>query len=461
MNIPRILLTAGASGSGKTLLTCGILQVLKDRGMKAASFKCGPDYIDPMFHTKVIGTKSRNLDAFFTEEKMLRYLFASNCRDMDIAVMEGVMGYYDGVGGTTTKASAYDLSRITQTPSVLIVNCKGMSVSVLPFIKGYMEYRKDSRIQGVILNQLSPMLYARMKKMVEEELGILVLGYVPKVEDCVIESRHLGLVMPGEVEGFREKLKKLAGILEETLDVEAILKLAGSAPQIPEEKPWEADSPFEYELPEKVRVGIARDEAFCFVYEDNLNLLTKMGAELVFFSPVRDKSLSEGLDGLIFYGGYPELFGKELEGNSSLRREIKELYSRGIPVIAECGGFMYLHESLEDMEGRHCAGVGIIPGRAYKTEKLSRFGYVTLTPEKTCVFGRDIGQSPAHEFHYFDSDCCGKDFLAEKPMSSRHWECIHAAPNLLAGFPHFYYYGNPRLPQAFLGTCLEYKRKRR
>lgn len=458
MKIPRILISAGASGSGKTLLTCGILQALKNRGMKAASFKCGPDYIDPMFHTKVIGTKSRNLDAFFTEEDVLRYLLAENARDMDIAVMEGVMGYYDGVGGTTARASAYDLARITETPAVLIVNCKGMSLSVLPYIKGFAEYRSDSRIKGVILNQMSPMLYPRVKKKIEEELALSVLGYVPKVEDCVIESRHLGLVMPGEVDGFREKLQRLAGVLEESLDMEAILTLAYSAPDLQAEQPWDAHSPYGFCLPEKVRIGVAEDEAFCFAYEDNLRLLEHMGAELVPFSPIRDKRMPENLAGLIFYGGYPELFGKELEDNYLLRREIRYLYERGIPVLAECGGFMYLHESLEDMDGNPCDGVGIIPGHAYKTEKLGRFGYVTLTPREEKVFGETIGESPAHEFHYFDSTCCGEGFCAQKPQSSRHWDCIHVSEHLLAGFPHFYYYGNPRLPQAFLRKCLEYKK---
>ena len=458
MKIPRVLLCAGASGSGKTLLTCGILQVLKNRGLRTASFKCGPDYIDPMFHTKVIGTKSRNLDTFFTDGDVVRYLLAKNSCDMDIAVMEGVMGYYDGVGGITSKASAYELANVTETPAVLIVNCRGMSVSVLPYIKGFAEYKKDSRIAGVILNQMTAMLYPRVKKMIEEELSIPVLGYVPKVEDCVLESRHLGLVMPEEVEGFREKLMKLAGILEQTLCVDKILEIAGNAPNISPKRPWKEDSAYAFCLPEKVRIGIARDEAFCFVYEDNLKLLEQMGAEIVYFSPIQDKRLPEGLCGLIFYGGYPELLGKELEDNYSVRRAILAEYQRGIPVLAECGGFMYLHESMEDMDKNPCDGVGIIPGHAYKTEKLGRFGYVTLTQREGTVFGKRIGKSPAHEFHYFDSTSCGEDFLAEKPMSSRSWSCLHASDHLLAGFPHFYYYGNPKLPQAFLEKCLEYRR---
>ena len=197
MKAARILLAAGASGSGKTLITCGLLQALVNRGLKTASFKCGPDYIDPMFHSRVIGAKSRNLDTFFTDSETTKYLFCENAADCDISVMEGVMGFYDGVAGTTTKASAYDLASVTDTPVILIVNSRGMSVSLAAYVKGFMEYRKDSHIQGVIFNQMSPMLYPRMKELLEKELNIKVLGYVPKMDDCVIESRHLGLVLPG------------------------------------------------------------------------------------------------------------------------------------------------------------------------------------------------------------------------------------------------------------------------
>lgn len=458
--IPRILLCAGASGSGKTLITCGILQALKNRGLKTASFKCGPDYIDPMFHTKVIGTRSRNLDTFFAGNDIVRYLLAENTKDMDIAVMEGVMGYYDGAGGTTTKASAYDLVCATETPAVLIVNCKGMSLSIVPYIKGFMEYKKDSRIKGVILNQMTGMLYPRIKKLIEEQLDIRVIGYVPKVTDCLIESRHLGLVMPEEIESFHERLMKLAGILEETLDFDALLNLAESAPDIPFHEPWDKDSAYNFRVKESVRIGISEDEAFCFMYEDNLKLLRKMGAELVPFSPVHDKTLPENLDGIILFGGYPELFAKELEQNLSMRTSIRESYEKGLPVMAECGGFMYLHDEFEDMDKKPHKGAGVICGKAFKTEKLGRFGYITLTNTGEKVFGMETGKSPAHEFHYFDSENCGEEFTAEKPFSKRSWKCLHSGEHILAGFPHFYYYGNPEIPKAFLMKCSDFKKER-
>lgn len=457
MKIPRILLAAGSSGSGKTLITCGLLQALMERGVKTASFKCGPDYIDPMFHSRVIGTKSRNLDTFFTESEVTRYLLARTAKDCEIAVMEGVMGFYDGVAGTTTRASAYDLAKVTDTPVILIVNSRGMSVSLAAYVRGFMEYRKDSHIRGVIFNQMSPMLYPRMKKLLEEELGVEVLGYVPKVEDCVIESRHLGLVLPDEIPELKERLHKLAGVLEKTLDIDRILKLAQKAPEISDTKPGAVS---DFRLPEPVRIGVAEDEAFCFFYEDNFELLKEMGAELIPFSPLKDGNFPDELDGLLLYGGYPELNGKKLEQNIPMRNRIREELKAGMPCMAECGGFMYLHEELEGMDGRFYQTVGVIPGRAYRTPKLSRFGYVTLTQKKP-VFGReDFGEIPAHEFHYFDSESCGDDFHAAKPESQRGWECIHGSDSMMAGFPHLYYYGNPEVPRAFLEKCLAYKKQR-
>ena len=364
MKAARILLAAGASGSGKTLITCGLLQALVNRGLKTASFKCGPDYIDPMFHSRVIGAKSRNLDTFFTDRETTKYLFCENAADCDISVMEGVMGFYDGVAGTTTKASAYDLASVTDTPVILIVNSRGMSVSLAAYVKGFMEYRKDSHIQGVIFNQMSPMLYPRMKELLEKELNIKVLGYVPKMDDCVIESRHLGLVLPDEIPELKENLHRLAEVLEKTLDIDAILQLAESARELSAKEPR-----IDFCLKHPLRIGVADDEAFCFFYEDNFRLLRKMGAELVHFSPIRDKKLPAGLDGLLLYGGYPELNGKELEKNTSMREEIQKALSGGMPCMAECGGFMYLHEEMEAMDKKFYHMAGVLPGISYTTSE--------------------------------------------------------------------------------------------
>lgn len=454
MKLPRILLGAASSGSGKTLLTCGILQALKERGLTVSSFKCGPDYIDPMFHTRVLSTRSRNLDTYFTGENLTRYLLAENSRESSMAVMEGVMGFYDGVAGSTFTASSYDLARVTGTPVVLIVNGKGMSLSLAALVKGFVSFREDSGIRGIIFNQVSPRIYERLRSVVEQECGVPVLGCVPSLKDYVIESRHLGLVTPDEVEGLQHKLAGLAKILEKNLDLDRLIALAGEAPELTAEEP---------RLPRlegPVKIGVARDAAFCFYYEDNLQLLRKMGAELVEFSPLEDAHLPEGLGGLILGGGYPELFTHKLEANASLREEIREAVADGMPCAAECGGFLYLQRELEDMKKFSHEMVGALPGRGYRTEKLGRFGYVELTSRQETVFGPPGTTFRGHEFHYFESTDCGEAFEAEKPVNGARWNCIHGGESLAAGFPHLYYYSNPEAAFRFLEKGRAYAHRR-
>ena len=405
------------------MVTCGILAALGEMGKKAVSFKCGPDYIDPMFHRKAVGTDAWNLDPFLTAASALRSLLARHAKDADLAVIEGVMGYYDGLGGTTAKASAYELCSITGTPAVLIVDAKGMSTSVLAQIHGFLSWKKDSGIRGVLLNRISPMLYPRMKQLIEERLDIPVAGYVPEVPDCVFKSRHLGLVMPDEIKDIKEKLHRLAGIMRETIDWDTLFRIAQGASFLEAED--ETDS-FENTSFSKVRIGLAKD-----------------------------------LDGLIFYGGYPELYGMELEENHVMRRETASAVSSGLPCMAECGGFLYLHREMEDKDGIFREMAGVIPAKAYKEDRLSRFGYISLRQNSGSLFGTSPAELTAHEFHYYDSDCCGQDFYAKKPVGNRGWECIYASDTLFAGFPHFYYYGCPELPKAFLRKCRQYQTEKR
>ncbi len=460
--IPRILLCAGASGSGKTLITCGILQALANRGLRVSSFKCGPDYIDPMFHSRVIGTRSGNLDTFFASANPVRYLLGENAAGSDVAVLEGVMGYYDGLSGFSVEASTYDVARTTDTPAILLVNCKGMSLSVCAYIEGFARFQADSRISGVILNRVSPMIYPGLKQEIETRTGLRVIGYVPEVTDCRLESRHLGLVMPDEIAGLREKLMKLAQILEDTLDLDLLLQIGQNAEALTAEIPQQENPDFAFRLPQPVRLAVARDEAFCFFYADNLQLLEKMGAELWWFSPVHGESLPKGADGLLLCGGYPELYAEELAANQALAKEIREKCEGGLPLLAECGGFMYLHTHFADMEDKMHPGVGLLPGSAYRTDKLGRFGYIRLSAEKGgFVVGRMEQDAvfPGQEVHYFDSTDPGDCFLAQKPAGMRSWRCIHSSPTMLVGFPHFYYYGNPALPKIFLQKCLAYHQR--
>lgn len=450
----RFMITAAASGSGKTMITCGIIQALLNKGKTLASFKCGPDYIDPMFHSRVLGTHSRNLDTFFAGRETVRWLLQENSSSCDLAVIEGVMGYYDGAAGTTVHASAWEVADVTDTPSIFVVNSRGMSVSIVPYIKGFLEYKENSHIRGVILNRMSPMLYPRIKKMIEEQLPVRVIGYVPEIDGCHLESRHLGLVLPDEIRDLQDQLNRLASVMEKTIDWESLLEIAGSALPIHAQKPFIPQVSGKSEEP--VRIAVARDEAFCFFYEDNFRMLREMGAELVWFSPLHEKNMPEHVSGLMLHGGYPELYASQLSENHLMRESIRNAIDAGMPCLAECGGFMYLHESMEDMQHRAWPMAGVIHGRVIKTERLGRFGYVTLNGGK--VFGKDTGPFPAHEFHYFDSDSCGDSFEARKPYSSRRWTCVHSTDTLFAGFPHLYFYGNPKVPEAFVEACRKYRK---
>lgn len=456
-NLPRVMIAAAGSGSGKTTITCGLLQILKNRGIRVQAFKCGPDYIDPLFHTRVIGVPSRNLDLFLSPEDTVRYLLTADAEQTDLAVIEGVMGFYDGLGGIRTSAGSYDLAKCTGTPVILILDCKGMSLSAAAMVKGFAGFRSDSHIEGVILNRMSPGLYPALKEEIEKETGIPVVGYVPKLTDCLIESRHLGLVLPCEIEDLKRKLEKLVGIIRDTIEIDRILAIAGKAA----DQETEAEDPAGFfRTDKKVRIGLARDEAFCFVYEDNLRLLRRMGAEIVPFSILRDRHLPEDLQGLLLYGGYPELYAEQIAANRSMLEEIREHIENGIPCMAECGGFMILHEIMEDMDGKEFSMAGVIPGRVFYAGKLTRFGYVTLTPDHESGLPEGIRADgiTAHEFHYYDSTAPGEACTAVKPVSGRSWKCMHIEKNLLAGFPHLYYYGAPGVAADFLDKAQKIQR---
>lgn len=452
MKFPRIMISAPSSNSGKTMVTCGILKALVRRGLKTAAFKCGPDYIDTMFHSKVVGVPSRNLDTFFTGEEGTVALFCKNAA-LDISVVEGVMGHYDGVGGITSQGGSYDLSRVTKTPVVLVVDGKGMSLSLVPLIKGFLDYKEDSRIEGVILNRISPMLYPRIKGVIEKELPVKVYGYLPKREDCAVKSRYLGLVTPNELENLTKQLDMLAEQIEETVDLDGLLKLAAEAEELPFTPPQKKA---EKRL---CKIAVAKDEAFCFYYEDNLDFLREQGCELAFFSPMRDRTLPEGIQGLLLGGGYPELYGRVLSENGEMRRGIKNALEKGMPCVAECGGFLYLHETLEDEKGKVFDMVGVIKGKAFNSHKLNRFGYVTLTAEKDNLFCKKGETIAAHEFHYWDSENCGDGFKAQKPLSQRNWKCIHGESNFFAGFPHIHFYANKCFGENFVERVCAYKKE--
>ena len=446
--VPRVILAGTNSGCGKTTVTCAVTQALVNRKLKVGTFKCGPDYIDPMFHSKIIGAKSANLDLTFFSENTTNYLLAKNGADRDVCVIEGVMGFYDGAGLTTTDASTYEVARVTKSPVVLIVGAKGASLSVLATISGFLDFCPDNRICGVILNQCTAMTYGALAKEIRSRFSgrVRPLGFLPGLPQCALESRHLGLVTADEVENLHQKLQALAEQAEKTLDLDGLLEIARRA------EPVRCQ---EVAFPQKepVRIGVARDRAFCFYYEDSLDALRELGAELVPFSPLTDRQLPENLQGLYLGGGYPELYSEKMSENTSMLASVRSALERGIPCIAECGGFMYLTEAI----GEHPM-VGFLPGRCFDTGKLSRFGYVRLRAEKDNLLCGAGGEIPAHEFHHWDAEEPGRDFTASK-ASGKSWSCVHATDRLYGGFPHFHFYGNPDFAVRFYDACVKEKHR--
>jgi len=454
-NPPRLVVAACGSGSGKTLFTCALLNSLKKREKKVYAYKCGPDYIDPMFHKRVIGIPSRNLDLFFTDEDTTRSLFLKGIAEdgQSIAVVEGVMGLYDGVGGTTQQASAYHLAQTLKAPIILIVQAKGMGRSILAQIAGFLMMDTDKLIKGIVLNQISESYFYTLKSMIEEELDIPVLGFLPTIKDVNLESRHLGLKLPDEVENLHRMVDKASEVLDKYVDLDWLIKIASETDYLICKNCDE-----EYTAEAKVKIGVARDQAFCFYYDDNLDLLSQKGAELIPFSPLNDRELPKDISGIILGGGYPELAAKQLSENKSMLDSIRKAIEGGMPSIAECGGFMYLHEKIVTKEGEAYSLSGVVKGQTHYTGKLVRFGYVDIE-DKTNKWLKKQGRIKGHEFHYYDSDNNGDDCVATKPVSNRSWECGHLGDNHWWGYGHLYYHSNPEFVTNFINKCFEFSKR--
>lgn len=363
------------------------------------------------------------------------------------------MGYYDGIA-VSDQASAWDVARVTQTPAVLVIDGRGRARSIAAEVAGFARFREDSRVEGVVLNRVSAMLYPRLKELIEAETGVRVFGYVPVLEGASLESRHLGLVTAAEVDDLRQKLDIVADALEKSVDIDGLLELASGVPALGSANWQMCEPPC---LPRRPRIAVAHDDAFCFYYADALRLLEYLGAELVEFSPLVDAELPQGVSGLYLGGGYPELHARELSENAGMRASIADAVRAGMPTIAECGGFMYLHEHLEDAEGVAYEQVGVVPGTSFKTSKLGRFGYITLTAQRDGLLAPRGDALQAHEFHYWDSETPGDAFLAEKPQSARSWSCGITAPALYAGYPHLYLPGQPQAARRFVEACARYR----
>ena len=439
----QIMITAMHSGAGKTVITCSLLAALKKRGMDVHAFKCGPDYIDPMFHTGVLGIPSRNLDLFLQGRDAVRSAVALH--GGEIAVLEGAMGYYDGLNGTD-EASAFALADVLSCPAVLVVRPQGSMLTLAAQIRGLAAFRSESHLAGILLNGCRESLAGSLTPVLERETGLPVLGFMPPMEEAVLESRHLGLLTAGEIDNLTERFEVLSAQMERTVDLDALLDLAS---------PYLAEKPEKKKAARACTIAVAKDEAFCFCYADSLEALENDGAELVFFSPLRDHILPEGIGGLYLCGGYPELYAARLSENTAMRQSICSAVSGGLPTVAECGGFLYLQQMLENEGKESFPMCGCLPGTGFQTKSLQRFGYEWLTAEEGSLLFRKGEKIPAHEFHYWDSTENGSDLHVVKP-NGKIWRCGYTSKSLYAAFPHLHLGGELPLAERFAEACIGY-----
>ncbi|NYC03011.1 cobyrinate a,c-diamide synthase [Clostridium beijerinckii] len=454
-----IIISSNCSGGGKTTFTLGLMKVLKSRSFHVQGFKVGPDYIDTAFHKAVTGIASRNLDTFLMGEEGVKKSFQKGSGN--IGIIEGVMGLYDGIGASE-KGSTYHVSKLLgNMPIVLVLSPKGQSASICAEISGFKNY-KDANIVGVVLNSVSEKYYNLLKYAIEKNCNLKVFGYIPKTPEIALSSRHLGLVQSMEILNLEEKLDICANLMEKYVDIDGIINatqeykistdgdLNNSFKEDDKQKSFESLK--EESKNRNFKIGVALDKAFSFYYKDNLEALEDLG-EVVYFSPINDKELPQNLDFLYIGGGYPEVFKKELENNYSMRKSIKDALDGGLRCYAECGGLMYLTESIDGSEM-----VGFFHGDSTMTNKLQNFGYCKVKIDNKCFDNRSIEDNEfeinAHEFHKSKVDLYEDNvYEVEKTLYNGEvlkWKCGYFKNNTLGGYAHINFLGNEKLLKALL-----------
>lgn len=460
MNCPRFILAGTNSGVGKTTITLGLLNGFHRKDVKIQPFKSGPDYIDPAFHTFVTGNASRNLDAWLLPEDNIRRLMVKSGYDKDLSIIEGVMGFYDGHSVHKKVGSTAHLSKILEAPVVLIINGSGISTSAAAIVHGFKTFDPNVNIAGVIINMVnSQRHYEILKEAIEDMAGVKCYGYLKKNPEMNLSSRHLGLIPSYEVDALKEKIDLISDMMDETIDFDGLLALGQEAPIIETEK-------LEVEKIVDLTIGVPMDKAFNFYYRDNLDMLEALGAKLVHFSPLEDEKLPEGLDGLYVGGGFPEVFASELSANKSMLASVKDYIEGDMPVYAECGGLMYMCQSIVDLEGKSYDMVGVIENTSTMTGRLKRFGYVEASLNEDTIIGKNGTAFRAHEFHRSELSVCDDDHMqydVEKDRGNgdvKRWNCGYSYKNFLGGYAHIHFYNNLDIPVNFLKTCQRIKEQK-
>lgn len=452
----QAVMVAGTdSGVGKTTISLGLMAALKQKRFLVNPFKVGPDYIDPGFHRLACERPSHNLDSWLLSPENLKYLWQKANSNDGIAVVEGVMGFYDGVSAINDQGSSAEIASLLNIPVLLVIDGSGMARSAAALVQGYKNFNSDVNLAGVIVNKVgSEGHFDLISQAIEKETGLPTVGYLKKGLDFELPSRHLGLVPAAEIPAIKEKIASLGQKIKDNFQLSKIRNISSEA--------GEVSLPENFARPlndinistkgtgkNNLRIGIARDKAFSFYYQANLDLLKEAGCELVEFSPLKDKCLPDNLSGIYLAGGFPEEFARELEENRSFKEDLKSKLQNGLPAFAECGGFMYLLEKVYITETEYYQMTGFLPASSIMTERLQNFGYLTID----FSWGLKI---KGHEFHYSklindDKLTYGAELEYARRKICRSGFVIKN--NLLAGYPHLHFYSNPEFVNTWLKLC--------
>lgn len=460
VTIKGLIIAGTESGCGKTTIALSLMAAMTGRGLKVAPFKVGPDFIDPGHHTRITGITSRNLDGWMLSEAYNVECFRNHTSYADIAIVEGVMGLFDGYDGKSEAGSTAQMAKWLNLPVVLVVDAKGMAQSAAALIQGFERFDRNLTFAGVLFNNIGSKRHLKyLQEALIDNVKMPCLGGIIHNKDITIPERHLGLVTQHEYPLSDENTDKLADTIEKCIDLEFLLNL------LPDIHGYEKNPPVVAgQKGSRVRIGVAMDNAFCFYYQDNLDMLIENGAELVFFSPIKDNNLPENLDGIYLGGGYPELFARQLASNSSLRRQIRKKSMDDMPIYGECGGFMYLCRELCDLDGNIYPMTGCFPFTTRMLSRLKSLGYRETTLTKDTVIGKRGQTIRGHEFHYSELTESAKNIetvyrVAARAGIDRTVEGYQVACTL-GSYIHLHFGSRPECGKHFVETCLAYKYER-
>jgi cobyrinic acid a,c-diamide synthase len=453
---PRLTIAGTHSGVGKTSIATALMAALTRRGLRVQPFKIGPDFIDPGFHRLASGRASRNLDGWMLSRETNLEIFAKASEDADIAIIEGVMGLFDGCDALTQTGSTAEMSKWLGSPVVLVIDASAMAGSAAALVRGFEDFDVDVRLAGVLCNRVGGSGHADiLRKAILAHCRAKPLGFLPPDEKIALPERHLGLVMASESLS-REHLDAMANWIEAHVDIDQLLTVA-RAQSLPLES--SRPSPCRASAERRVRVGLARDAAFCFYYEDNLDLLKECGADLVEFSPISDGALPADLDGLYLGGGYPEIHAAQLTENASMRNAIVQFAKAGRPIYAECGGFMYLCEAIVDSDGREHQMAGLFPTRVRMQKQLAAIAYVEVEASEDALWLRGGQRVRGHEFHYstIDEMPASVSRFLRLSAGNKTRDDGYAVGCVLGGYSHLHFRSSCDFASSFVVVCLLHK----